>query len=139
MEHPQSFKTYPLPEVLPNDCELVMNLEDHILTLVVAGEIAVQQLLTPQEMRAIIALVEALPGGCTHAALYVAVNNVYLESAEDLMRKANEEAMLSLVMASVRNVLRSCAAKLAPCDLGIQPVDETGYRLFGCKFSKWGW
>jgi hypothetical protein len=123
------FRSYTLPSILPSDIEVVLNLEDHIVTLIVAGDFEAQQIFTAPEMSALLALLEAHPEPCTNAALYATFAEVSLDEAETLLQVVGD-TYLDIALRPVRAVLKRCRAKLDALNLGIQPVDSTGYKLF---------
>jgi hypothetical protein len=126
---PSRFRSYTLADILPSDVELVLNLEDHIATLIVAGDIEAQQIFAAPEMTALFALLEAHPEPCTNAALYAALAPVALADAQEFLQVV-DNAYLDIALRPVRAVLKRCRAGLDALNLGIQPVNDTGYKLF---------
>lgn len=126
---PSRFRSYTLATILPSDIELILNLTDHIVTLIVAGDIEAQQLFAAPEMTALLTLLEAHPETCTNAALYAALAEVSLDEAQAFLQ-AVEDTYMDIALKPVRAVLKRCRAGLDALNLGIQPVDDTGYKLF---------
>jgi hypothetical protein len=126
---PSRFRSYTLANILPSDVELVLNLEDHIATLIVAGDIEAQQIFAAPEMTALLTLLEAHPEPCANAALYAALASVALADAQEFLQVV-DDAYLDIALRPVRTVLKRCRAGLDALNLGIQPVNDTGYKLF---------
>ena len=126
---PLRFRTYALAPILPSDVELILNLEDSIVTLIVAGDIEAQQIFAAPEMTALLTLLEVHPEPCTNAALYAALTEVAQADAQEFLQVV-DDAYLDIALRPVRAVLKRCRAGLDSLNLGIQPVDDTGYKLF---------
>lgn len=124
----QHFHVYTLPTIIPSDITLVLNTTDHIVTLMVDTTIETQQRFTAPEMTILLTLLEAHPAPCTNAMLYAALTGVEPNNAHEFLQAVGD--YVDIAMTPVRMVLKQCRTRLAPFNLGIQPVNETAYTLF---------
>lgn len=125
----QDVQTYRLPGVLLGSAKLVCNRTESILTLFDDTEITLQHRVLRQEMELLITLLAAHPDVCSYAALYAALAHCTREDAHDFLQSL-DVGWVEMAIKPVQRVLRACHRTLEQFGLGIQPVEQIGYRIF---------
>ncbi len=130
----QQFQAFPLPGLLPAHHRLVLNtspyvLSTFILTELSPEEVVAQQVVTEHEMYALVALLEAYPDYCPYEVLLVAITDVTIDQARQVLHQAIAHKMLDHEMKPIRKLISQCRAKLSPFHLSICSVHEMGYML----------
>lgn len=123
------FKTYTYNQLLPSGASLILDMEQGILTLLTGTTITEQQLVSPSEMYIIAALLDNYPDYCPHEVMLSAMTGRKLDQCRQRVLWGLNEGTIDVVMRPVRNLLSRCRMKLAPFDITIRSMLNTGYIL----------
>ncbi len=124
-----------LPDLLPPDRKLVLNLETRTLTLLSEGPtLLVQQQFSSNQLHVLVPLLESYPYYCPYEVLLAHISsNVVTEASIAYCRQRLQEAISRGTwqeeLRPIRRALSSVRNKLGHFGLGISNVRERGSSL----------
>ncbi|HXH26578.1 MAG TPA: hypothetical protein VNG90_01655 [Candidatus Acidoferrum sp.] len=113
---------------LPEEWRLVLDNQEHILTLLIAQGLKEQKKLNPKEYLIFRCLLENRMR-CSNTALFAALKGVDLETSERLLDEAKSKGTLYETLSGLRTVIAQCRFLLKPFGIWIELKKREGYFL----------
>ncbi|MFL5591029.1 MAG: hypothetical protein ACJ8DI_25725 [Ktedonobacteraceae bacterium] len=130
------FRTFTLPQLLPEGHALIVNQRAYFFDHYVVSQLLVQpcgliaqQLFSDQELFAFVALMEAWPHYCPYETLLAALSDRTIDQARQLVHQALEGHNLDKVLNPLRNLLARCRPRLHDFKIDIGSRRGLGYQL----------